>query len=130
MRENVYSEDELKLIISEKKDRIIDTGSCISYENRYYIPTNSESGEIVAFKNKTKCKIFISYDGELWCEIEKNYYKLVEIEKRDEKEKEDNLEENKTNLKYIPPKNHCWRKNMMLKKYVNEAPPQTPKFND
>ena len=130
MKINNFSEEELKLIISEKTQRIIDTGSCISYNNKYYIPTNSETGEIVAFKNKTVCTLIVSYDGDLWCMIESNYYKLTEIEKRDKVLEKENKNECKTINKYIPPKNHCWRQNMMLKKYVNGAPPQTPRFNE
>ena len=101
---------------------IIDTGSCISYNNKYYIPTNSKTGEIVTFKNKTVCTLIVSYDGDLWCMIESNYYKLTEIEKRDKVLEKENKNECKT-IK-------CWRQNMMLKKYVNGAPPQTPRFNE
>lgn len=131
MKPNNYTEEELRLIISEKFTRIIDTGSCISYNKKYYIPTNSETGEIVAFKSKTVCTLIVSYDGELWCLIENHYYKLSEVEQRDkELEKEDKKIEKESKPKYIPPKNHSWRQNMMLKKFVNGAPPQTPRFND
>ena len=36
MRENSYSIEELSLIISERYQRIVDTGSCIKYMNKYY----------------------------------------------------------------------------------------------
>ena len=46
MRENAYSEDELKIIILERKEKIIDNASCISYNNKYYIPINLATGDL------------------------------------------------------------------------------------
>lgn len=111
MRKNSYSLKELKLIISEKYSRIIDNASSIKYSNKYYIPINTETGEIVCFKAHTKCTFIINYDGEYWCQIENKYYKLEEIENRDKtmKKESDKLKEDKERKKYIPPENHPWR---------------------
>lgn len=117
MRQNNYSEEELKLIISEKYVRIIDNASSISYGGNYYIPTNIETGEVTCFTKGTKCIFMINYNGEYYSEIENHYYKMIKIEKRDltmQKESEVNIEK-KEHHKYIPPTNHPWRKNMMLK---------------
>ncbi len=117
IRENTYTEEELKIIISERKDKIIDNASCISYNKKYYIPINLETGEIVNFQKGTKCTLIIDYDGEYIGEIENNYYKMLELENRDsvmKKESEIKTKE-KEHHKYISPKNHPWRKNMMLK---------------
>ena len=117
MRENNYSEEELKLIISEKYTRIIDNASSISYGRKYYIPINIETGEVTCFMKGTKCIFIINYDGEYYAEIENKYYKMLELENRDsimKKESEINTIK-KEHHKYIPPKNHPWRKNMMLK---------------
>lgn len=117
MRKNDYTEEELKLIISERKDKIIDNASCISNNYKYYIPVNPETGEVTCFSKGTKCTLIINYDGEYWCEIENHYYQLTEIENRDSvMKKETEVEDiKKEHHKYIPPKNHPWRKNMMLK---------------
>lgn len=119
MRENDYTEEELKLIISERKDKVIDNASCISNNYKYYIPVNSETGEITCFSKGTKCTLIINYDGEYWCEIENHYYQLTELENRDSVMKRESKTEiestKKEHHKYIPPKNHPWRKNMMLK---------------
>ena len=115
MRENNYSEEELKLIISEKYTRIIDNASAISYNKKYYIPINIETGEVTCFT--TKCIFIINYDGEYYSEIENHYYKMLELENRDsvmKKELEINTIE-KEHHKYIPPTNHPWRKNMMFR---------------
>ncbi len=117
MRKNDYTEEELKLIISERKEKIIDNASCISNNYKYYIPINPETGEITCFSKGTKCTLIINYDGEYWGEIENHYYQLVELENRDSvMKKESEIEPiKKEHHKYIPPKNHPWRKNMMLK---------------
>lgn len=116
MKTNNYSEQELNLIISERFTRIIDNASSIKYDNKYYVPINPDTGEVTCFMKKTECKFIITYNAEYWCEIENGYYKLVELENRDitmKKEKDNNKPIEKK--KIIPPKNHPWRKNMMLK---------------
>ena len=117
MRENTYTEEELKLIISERKEKIIDNASCISYNRKYYIPVDIDTGEVINFQKGTKCTLIIDYDGEYIGEIENHYYQMLELENRDsvmKKESEITTKE-KEHHKYIPPKNHPWRKNMMLK---------------
>ena len=117
MKENTYTKEELKLIISERKDKIIDNASCISFNKKYYIPTDLETGEVINFQKGTKCTLIIDYDGEYVGEIENKYYKMLELENRDsvmKKESEINSTK-KEHHKYIPPANHTWRKNMMLR---------------
>ena len=111
MKLNNYSEQELNLIISEKYNRIIDNASSIKYDTKYYVPINPNTGEIVCFIKKTECTVIITYNAELWCKIENNYYMLSEIEDRSimmKKEIENDRPIEK--LKYIPPENHPWRK--------------------
>ena len=117
MRENTYTEEELKLIISERKDKIIDNASCISFNKKYYIPTDLETGEVINFQKGTKCTLIIDYDGEYIGEIENHYYQMLELENRDSimKKESEITTIKKEHHKYIPPKNHPWRKNMMLK---------------
>ena len=119
MRENTYTEEELKLIISERKEKIIDNASCINYNHNYYIPIDLETGEIINFQKGTKCTLIIDYDGEYIGEIQDYYYKMLELENRDSvMKKESEITDSKIEKehhKYIPPKNHPWRKNMMLK---------------
>ena len=119
MRENDYTEEELKLIISERKDKVIDNASCVSNNYKYYIPVSPETGEVICFSKGTKCTLIINYDGDYCAEIENHYYQLTELENRDyvmKKDSETNIQTTKKeHHKYIPPKNHPWRKNMMLK---------------
>ena len=117
MKENTYTEEELKLIISERNNKIIDNASSISYKNKYYIPINQETGEVTCFSKGTKCTLIINYDGDYWSEIENHYYQLIELENRDSvmKKESEITPIKKEHHKYIPPANHPWRKNMMLK---------------
>jgi len=117
MKECNYTEEELKLIISEKYTRIIDNASSISYNKKYYIPVDINTGEITAFTKGTKCTFIVNYDGEFYSEIESHYYQMMELENRDAiliRENKNN-EIKKEHHKYIPPTDHPWRKNMMLK---------------
>lgn len=118
MKKNDYTKENLNLIISEKYKRIIDNASSISFNGKYYIPIDYETGEIMTYKHKTECNVIVAYDSTYWCKIENNYYILHELEKRPEiiKVKDSKLEEIKT--KYIPPENHPWRKDM--KKFFNK----------
>ena len=49
--------------------------------------------------------------------LENHYYKMQELENRDSvmKKESEIVQTKKEHHKYIPPKNHPWRKNMMLK---------------
>jgi hypothetical protein len=117
MRKNNYTVEELKMIISERKDKIIDNASCISYNKKYYIPINMETGEQTNFQKGTKCTLIIDYDGEYFGEIENRYYIMMKLENRDSvmvKESEIKRKE-KEHHKVVPPKNHPWRTNMMLR---------------
>ena len=116
MKTNNYSEEELNLIISEKFTRIIDNASSIKYNNKYYIPVNPDTGQITCFIKKTECKFIITYNAEYWCEIEGEYYKLIELEDRNATMKKEKDNNNPVERKqYIPPAEHPWRKNMMLR---------------
>lgn len=119
MRKNTYTEEELKIIISERKEKIIDNASCISYNKKYYIPINIKTGEVTNFQKGTKCTFIIDYDGKYIGEIEDHYYQMLELKNRDSvMKKESEIADSKIEKehhKYIPPENHPWRKNMMLK---------------
>ena len=119
MKKNDYTEDDLNLIISEKYTRIIDNASSISFNGKYYIPIDIETGEIMTYKHKTECTVIIAYDSAYWCQIENNYYVLHELTQKPKITKSKEIEEKSTisETKYVPPANHPWRKDM--KKFFN-----------
>ena len=115
MKTNPYSEENLSLIISERYERIIDTGSCVRFNNKYYIPTTI-SGEQVYYKQKTPVIVIVNYHNELWCLIEQEYYKLKEIKMKEKVEynpakaaAEIQEEIKKERKKYIPPVGHPYK---------------------
>ena len=118
MKPNNYSLEELNLIISEKYTRIIDNASSIKYNNKYYVPINPKTGEVTCFMKKTECTFIITYNAEYWCKIENDYYMMLEIQDRNTTMKKEIDNNNPTEKKkYIPPENHPWRKDMMLRKH-------------
>ena len=118
MKPNNYSLEELNLIISEKYTRIIDNASSIKYNNKYYVPINPKTGEVTCFMKKTECTFIITYNAEYWCKIENDYYMMLEIQDRNTTMKKEIDNDNPTEKKrYIPPENHPWRKDMMLRKH-------------
>lgn len=110
MKENNYSDLELNLIISKKYERLIDNASAIKYKNKYYVPVDPNTGEIISFISKTICTLIITYNAELWSKIENKYYIMLEIEKRETVMKKEVKSSIKEKKKYIPPSNHPWRK--------------------
>lgn len=75
MRENSYNFEELNIIISERYPRKIDNSSSIKYKNKYYIPIDIETGEIMSFAQNTIAIIIIAYDNSYWCNIDGKIYK-------------------------------------------------------
>ena len=75
----------------------------------------------MTYKHRTECTVIVAYDGSYWCEIEKQYYHLCKISKREKpsnrEEKNETMDDCKS--KYIPPANHPWRKDM--KKFFNKS---------
>lgn len=114
MKTNDYTYNELNLIISERYIRLIDNASSISFQGKYYVPVDTETGEIISYKYRTECTVIIAYDGTLWCEIEKNFYHMQHIAKREKvaENKKSNNKNQETKKQYIPPANHPWRKDM------------------
>lgn len=116
MKQNNYSKQELNLIISERTIRIIDNASSIRYDGKYYVPVDNNTGEVVSYMKKTECIVILTYNAELWCKIENNFYLLEEVEDRNTTmKKEIDSDKPIERKKIIPPKNHPWRKNMMLR---------------
>ena len=129
MKPNDYTYNDLNLIISERYTRIIDNASSISFYGKYYVPVDNDTGEIMTYKHRTQCTVIVAYDSTYWCEIEKQYYRLCEISKREKiiKVKEDEQTAIVPKQKYIPPANHPWRKDM--KKFFNKNQKNSNQFD-
>ena len=114
MRKNDYSIEELNIIISIRIKRSIDNASSIKYFNKYYIPVDLNTGEVISFPNHTECIVVNAYNKDLYGLIKEALYKLEEVEKPKpiiyQKPKVI-----KTSPPHKPSENHPWRKNMMLR---------------
>lgn len=114
MRDNNYSIEELNIILSIRIKRTIDNASSVKYFNKYYIPVDLETGEVVSFSNHTECIVVNAYNKDLYGLINDKLYKLEEVEKPKpiiyQKPKE-----KRSTITHKPSKNHPWRKNMMLR---------------
>lgn len=106
MRENIYTKEELNIIISERYTRRIDNASSIKYQNTYYVPIEQETGEVINYPYKTECIVIIAYNETLWGLIGDHLYYLLEVEKP-------KIQKAVTQTKAIykghkPSKNHPW----------------------
>lgn len=112
MRLNNYSAEELNIIISEQYTRKIDNASSIKYKGNYYVPVDSETGEIISFPQNTICTIIIAYDYTYWCKIEDNIYILCNIKEPEKKiyqKTTKTIEEINRSKAHKPAPNHPWR---------------------
>lgn len=80
MRNNNYTLDELNFIISIRDERTIDNASSLKFLNKYYLPTNQKTGEVISFKSGTKCTVVNTFDNKLLGIINEEVYSLLEVE--------------------------------------------------
>ena len=102
MRKNTYTDNELNFIISTRVKRTIDNASSLKFFNNYYIPTDTETGEVMTFKSGTKCEVVTSYDNKLYGIINDVTYSLYLVEQQTKKT---TTSENG----YKPKENHPWK---------------------
>lgn len=55
MKKNIYTKEELNIIISERYLRHIDNASSIKFLTDYYVPINIHTGEVVTYSRNTEC---------------------------------------------------------------------------
>ncbi len=107
MKENPYTIEELNILISIRIERTIDNASSIKYFNHYYLPIDKETGEVVSFKNGTKCTVVNSYDKKLYGIIQDKLFLLLLVEQQDTS--------NKASKNGFNNSNSPWRKNRMIR---------------
>lgn len=110
---NVYEKQlenqDLNLILAVLSNRKIDTGHCIRYQNKYYLPETSRH-EAKYFNKGTPALVVQSMDGALYVNINESMFLMREVEERlDKSEVFDDVVKVKEKKKYIPPLNHPWR---------------------
>ena len=93
--------------------RKIDTGHCIRFKNRYYVPISDEGAKRY-FDNKTDCMVIEAFDGSLYVNILDYLYLMEEVPEHERFSKEFDYEKDNVKLsnkkKYIPPMSHPWKR--------------------
>lgn len=94
-------------IISPRK---IDSGHCIRYKKKYYIPHTSKGIPMYA-KNKSDALVIEAFDGTMYVNLLEKLYVLEEVETREtySREFDEPGKEKTRKKKYIPPMSHPWK---------------------
>lgn len=107
--------DKINRTLAVLSPRKIDSGHCIRFQNKFYLPT-SENGNPVYLAPKTACMVIKAFDGNLYLNAFDQIYNMQEIPKHQlySKEFDDKQKEAKPKKKYIPPIDHPWRQSSYL----------------
>lgn len=93
-------------VLAERK---IDTGHCIKFENKYYIPVTKNNTDVYLKKGMTAL-VIKSFENQLYVNILDQLFALREIPERHEKSKNfDDTKEPRVHKIYIPPMSHPWK---------------------
>lgn len=103
------NEEKINVTLAILANRVIDSGHCIKFQNKYYVPI-TETGLEQYYPHKTKALIIQSFDGGLYASINDEIFGLKEIPRRHEKSKEFDFVPEKAPRKInIPSMHHPWR---------------------
>lgn len=107
--EVVKNQDDIYNFLSIRTPRIIDSGSCIRYNNKKYYP--AIDGERKYFNYRTKALVFKTLNDNLYVTIGDEVYNMVELDlhQKISKEFDKVVPESKSRKTYRPPIDHPWR---------------------
>lgn len=102
--------DKINLTLAVLSSRKIDNGSCLKYQNEYYLPVNSK-GIAVHHRKGTTAMVIRAFNGELYSCIGEQVYALELLPEHKPSSKAFDLATIPENpkKKYIPPMNHPWK---------------------
>ncbi|VEU80162.1 ISNCY family transposase [Haploplasma axanthum] len=106
--EKINSDTDLNLILAVISSRVFDRGSALKYQNKYFQAYN-KNGNLMNFKHRTKAIVIKSFDNKLYCLINSDYYKLIELESHESHSKDFDLGVEKEKKKYTVPNSHPWK---------------------
>lgn len=115
------NKDMIDYYLSRISTRVVDKGCCISYKSQYYGFFN-ENDDQVMIKSKTICTVVLTFNNQLFANIDGEIYKLKIISrnaKYSERFDEVIPKDPKIKKHYIPPMNHPWR-NFNFSKFKKE----------
>lgn len=102
--------DKINLTLAVLSFRKIDNGSCMKYQNNYYLPVNSQ-GIAVHHRKGTTAMVIRAFNGELYSCIGEQVYSLELLPEHKPSSKAFDLAKipDVPKKKYIPPMNHPWK---------------------
>jgi transposase len=102
--------DKINLTLAVLSSRKIDNGSCLKYQNEYYLPVNSQ-GLAVHHRKGTTAMVIKSFNGELFSCIGEQVYALELLPDHKPSSKAFDLATipEVPKKKYIPPMSHPWK---------------------
>jgi transposase len=102
--------NKINLTLAVLSPRKIDNGSCLKYQNEYYLPVNSQ-GIAVHHRKNTTAMVIRAFNGELYSCIGEQTYVLEMLPKHKLSSKAFDLAvlPKAPKKKYIPPMNHPWK---------------------
>ena len=114
--------EKINLTLAVLSSRKIDNGSCLKYQNQYYLPVNSQ-GVAVYYRKGTTAMIIKAFNGELYTCIDEQVYALEVLKEHKPSSKAFDLATiaHPPKKKYIPPMSHPW-KQASFEKYARSQP--------
>jgi transposase len=100
----------INLTLAVLSSRKIDNGSCLKYQNQYYLPVNS-LGNAVHHRKGTTAMVIKAFNGELYSSIGEQVYALELLPGHKLSSKAFDLATipDAPKKKYIPPMSHPWK---------------------
>lgn len=102
--------EQINLTLAVLSTRKVDNGSCLKYNNQYYLPINSQ-GNAVYYRKGTEVMVIKAFDNSLYACINNEVYALQLLPDHVPSSKSFDMPkpESKPKKVYIPPMNHPWR---------------------
>ena len=102
--------DKINLTLAVLSSRKIDNGSCLKYQNKYYLPVNSQ-GIAVHHRKGTTALVIKTFNGDLYSCIGEQIYALEVLPDHKPSSKAFDLATipDVPKKKYIPPMSHPWK---------------------
>lgn len=115
-------DDKINLILAVLSSRKIDNGSCLKYNNKYYLPVNSQ-GIAVHHRKGTTAMVIKSFNGELYGCIGEQVYALEILPEHKLSSRAFDLATlpKVPKKKYIPPMSHPWKQASFEKHLKKQA---------
>lgn len=116
----------INLILAVLSRRVVDTGHCICFKQKYYRPINS-LGTPIYFGKGTKCMVIESFDKSLYVTVENSIFCMEEVPKTQiYSENFDTIVKVEPKRVYIPKMIHPWKR----KSFEVFAEKQISKFSN